>query len=295
MKGTEWYEPQNLGLGVALSRLQIMCRRANSVITFCGGPHRKYWPVDDGSPACYKYKLHLDFQLQNLGTLFTMMVVASIIEFTASAPTDTTIEQLTHILSALDEPTQYVVGVKIQDPTTIQISSEWHISQSATDTSTSSDFQSFIKAVSNLAALPVSVTLVSLDKSPFANGTPPLLEYVKNDFPAESVTPEFQKQIEMDFARFEAIFRRRGTAEETGEVGLSIGWTAEQNHVRSFLVMRGWKSMDRFEAAVQSDVFKECIHILIGWGAPFKLVSNRVKRRGRWNMLMLYSGMLSGG
>jgi hypothetical protein len=37
--------------------------------------------------------------------------------------------------------------------------------------------------------------------------------------------------------------------------------------------MRGWETMADFERAVKTEVFKEAVPILIGWGAPFELVS----------------------
>jgi len=201
------------------------------------------------------------------------MAVASIISFTASAPSDTIIKELTQTLHPLDGSARYFVGTAVQEPTTIQITSEWPAFSTTTDLSSSSTFRSFIEVIHSLTPTPITIVITSLNKSLFAHSISPLVEYVKTDFPAQSVTPEFQKQVEADFARFESIYRKRGTADESGEGDLSVGWTEEQNNVRSFLVVRGWENMGRFEEAVQSEVFKQCIPILLEWGAPFKLVS----------------------
>ena len=69
--------------------------------------------------------------------------------------------------------------------------------------------------------------------------------------------------------------------QDTGEVGLATGWTEEHDGVRGFLVVRGWMGMDRFEEAVGTEVWREGIPILLGWGKPFELW--HVERRGGGN------------
>jgi len=105
------------------------------------------------------------------------------------------------------------------------------------------------------------------------SATLPLTEWVKVDFPASDATPAFQTKIEADFARFEAIYRQRGPARDVGEGELSTGWAEEQDGVRSFVVRRQWESMNAFEVAVGTDIFKEGVGIVMGWGAPHSLVS----------------------
>lgn len=211
----------------------------------------------------------------NYSTLILLvMAVTSIVSFTASAPVEETIQKLTQALEPFKGTSFFVVGTVIQEPSIIQITSEWLSFNSPADLSTSPTFQSFTNAIKDFASLSkMKIIFATFEKSPFASGTASIVEYVKTDFPAFSTVPSFQKQIEVDFARFESIYRNRGTAEETGEVGLTIGWTEEQDDVRSFMVMRGWKSMERFQESVETEIFKECIPILLGWNMPFNLVS----------------------
>jgi hypothetical protein len=205
------------------------------------------------------------------------MAVTAIICFNTSAPVDSTITNLVQALKTLDDTTKFVIGIKVQDSTAIQITSEWSCFHSAAATSSSLAFRSFTEIACRFASSPPSIILASLDQSPFAHSTPPIMEYVKSDFPAETVTPEFQKSIEDDFERFERLYRNRGTQDETGEIGLATGWAEEQDGVKSFLVLRGWIGMRSFEEAVGSDAFKECIPILMGWKVPFNLVSFRLE------------------
>ena len=49
-------------------------------------------------------------------------------------------------------------------------------------------------------------------------------EYAQSYFPASQVTPEFQKRIEDDFARFDKVLQRK---KGIGP-GLATGWIAEE-------------------------------------------------------------------
>ncbi|KAJ4334274.1 hypothetical protein N0V95_009212 [Ascochyta clinopodiicola] len=208
------------------------------------------------------------------------MAVTAIISLTASAPTAITIERLMVALKPFSGFACFIVGTKVQEPTTIQITSEWPRFHTAAELSSSTEFKSFTEAIRALVPFPITIILTSLDASLFADSAPPLVEYVKTDFPAELATPDLQKQVEEDFARFERIYRKRGTASEVGEIGLSVGWAEElvlrasdkaEGRVKSFLVIRGWEDMSRFEESVHTELFKECIPILLSWGAPFDL------------------------
>ncbi|KAJ4383936.1 hypothetical protein N0V86_000779 [Didymella sp. IMI 355093] len=197
------------------------------------------------------------------------MVVTAIHSFTASALTDTT-EQLSKAVNTIAEHPQFVIGTKVQDPTTIQITSEWPLIQAPSDLTDSTSFQAFNNTISSIASSPLTIIVASLDKSIFAAGTPPLIEFVHCSFPGSS-SPEFRSKIDGDFARFESILRRRGAPEELGELGLATGWAEEKDGVRGFVVVRGWAEMEKFEEAVQTEEFKEAIPILMGWDVPFEL------------------------
>jgi quinol monooxygenase YgiN len=229
------------------------------------------------------------------------MAIAAIISFSAPALADNTIQTLAQTLKDQKDITHFVIGTKVQEPDVIQITSEWNDIQSPVELRASPAFKLLMDSIRKLnnSSLPI-VTLVTLDRSPFADGIPPLIEYVKVDFPVSSTTPTFQAQIRADFDKFETLFRKRGDAESTGEVGLTIGWADDQESVHqegdrervtSFVVVRGWRSMADFEKAVKTEVFKEAIPILLGWGAPFELVSNNFGCVV--SILMFHSGMLS--
>lgn len=205
------------------------------------------------------------------------MAVIVIISFTTSSPTDRALSKLSQGLQIPDERSQFVIGTKAQDPSTIQITSEWPSIQAPSDLTNSPAYQAFVEKISSFISSPLAITVAVLDKSIFATGSPPLIEYVHSSFPSSS-TPEFRSKIEEDFARFEAIYRRRGASDDVGETGLAIGWAEEKDGFTGFVVVRGWTSMDRFEESVQSEEFKEGIPILMGWGAPFELW--HVERKG---------------
>jgi hypothetical protein len=193
------------------------------------------------------------------------MAVTALITIAPSPSVDTTIRELQTILES--STTRFIIGTHVQDPTTIQITSEWpsHFANSH---------------LPRLNAYSPTITLANLSQSPFPNTPPPVVEYVKIDFPATSCTPAFQAGIEADFARFEEILRKRGSMQACGEVFLTTGWTvgAEgkegegEGEIKSFVVVRGWEGMQRFEEAVSTEEFREAVPILMGWGAPYKLV-----------------------
>jgi hypothetical protein len=211
------------------------------------------------------------------------MTVIALTTLTSSSSIDTTITKL----EALFTPTNahFTIGTKVQDPNVIQITTQWPSIPSTSDLASSPLFQSLLDILR-----PYNPITIYATQDKFLNPGP-VTEYVKTDFPL-GVDEE---KIEADFARFEAIYRTRGTMEEVGEVSLSTGWSKEYENdagekVKSLIVARGWREMKFFEEAVASETFKECIPILIGWGAPFELVSTLP--RGAESKLMSCSGML---
>ncbi|OBT72691.1 hypothetical protein VF21_08798 [Pseudogymnoascus sp. 05NY08] len=111
--------------------------------------------------------------------------------------------------------------------------------------------------------------------SPDGPATAPVVEFVQNYFPASRVTPEFQKQVEEDFVRFDGIYKKGAK----GNLSWASGWVLEdQEHesikgemAKCFFIARGWESMDCFEQSLQNDAYKEAIPILFAWNAPWKM------------------------
>jgi hypothetical protein len=195
------------------------------------------------------------------------MPIIALITIPSSPPIDSTLGKLEEILKA--SSTRFVIGTQAQNPNTIQITAEW-------PEKSPNNWVSNVRALNSLTP---SITLANFAQSPFAFDSPPLVEYVKIDFSASSCTSAFQSGIESDFARFEEILRRRGSMKECGEVFLTTGWAEAEGEgeeaIKSFVVVRGWEGMSRFEQAVSTEEFKEAVPILIGWGAPYKLVCLR--------------------
>ncbi|KAK5079516.1 hypothetical protein LTR70_006508 [Exophiala xenobiotica] len=155
-------------------------------------------------------------------------------------------------------PRHLTIGTQIQDPSAVQITSEW--ASPNVDPSMGRSFH------------------VALNRSAFGPDGPAtanVVEFAQSYFSASRVTPEFQKQIEQDFLRFDEICSRGAE----GDLGLAFGWVQEeQQHeevvgeeAKCFLVIRGWESMAHFERLVKHDAYKEAIPILFAWKVPFKM------------------------
>ena len=201
------------------------------------------------------------------------MAVTAIPSFNAFSPTRTTIEKLTQTFKSSNEVTSFVIGTKVQEPGTIQITSEWPYFQAPSALSTSPNFQSFTNTMRSVATSPLTITLTDLDSFPFADGALPIVDFVETDFPAAYFTPELQERVKADFAKFGKIYRKRGKPQEMWEVGLATGWTEEQNGVRGFLLLRRWTAMEKFEEVIKTEAFQEGTTILMGWSKPFSLLS----------------------
>ena len=198
------------------------------------------------------------------------MVITTITSFTTPVPADNIISELTKALKALPSHPQFTLGTKVQDPTTIQITAEWPSIQAPNDLATSPAYQALTNTISTISPTPLQATIATLNASVFAAGNPPLVEFVQSYFPASS-PPDFLAKIEGDFARFEAMYRRRGSPDACGEIGLATGWAEEKDGARAFVVVRGWREMGQFEAALATEEFGEGIGILMGWEVPFEL------------------------
>ncbi|KAG9230975.1 hypothetical protein BJ875DRAFT_134758 [Amylocarpus encephaloides] len=210
------------------------------------------------------------------------MAVAEIIHFPSTSTNensaDDRIQKAIQALKKVENPQHCVLGTQILDRSAIQITSEWDGIEDYLNFSTTPEFSSFIRSVGNLFGEPRNIFHVALDSPAFGpNGpaTANVVEFVQVYFPASRVTPDFEKQIEADFSRFEGIFRRAAN----GDVGLALGWVVEeQEHgditdekAKCFFVVRGWESMDLFEQSIKHDAYKEAIPLLLAWNVPFTM------------------------
>lgn len=163
-----------------------------------------------------------------------------------------------------------VTGLQVQDPSIIQVTSE--------SDGGNSQLQHNLRTI---CGEPTQTYRVKLNASAFgAEGAAasPFVEYVANFFPASRVTPDFQAQVEREFLSFDSICK---TVAE-GDGGLAYGWSPDElehedvkdEKVKPFVILRGWRSMQDFENLTKTETFqKDAIPVLLGWKAPFKMVS----------------------
>jgi hypothetical protein len=202
------------------------------------------------------------------------MAVAEIIHFTAeSVDPDNLIRKTAQ---AAGQAKNITFGTQVQEPVTVQILSEWE------DRDTP-EHNSFTSRVSSSGGEIQSIYHVSLNRSAFGTDGPAtgkVVEYVKNFFPVSRVTPEFQRQVEEDFLRFNDIYVE-GVQTDTS---VAFGWVLEeQEHedvkgetTKCFFICRGWESMYRFEQSLKTEAYQKAIPILFGWNTPFKMVSSAI-------------------
>lgn len=200
----------------------------------------------------------------SLSTMATIEIIQSHI--------DTGINQdlIDNVCESLSSQTHFTIGTQISDSTILQLTASppggGHL---------------------DLPCLPFTLGRSELHlTTPFNNplltssgpATSPVTEYVQIFFPVSRLTPDFKSQIESDFDRFDALFNKDSFHPGQGEV--AYGWAEEeQSHpdleeaAKCFVVARGWESIRDFEKATQSEGFREGGPILMGWGAPFNMVS----------------------
>ncbi|KAH7143446.1 hypothetical protein EDB81DRAFT_934656 [Dactylonectria macrodidyma] len=192
--------------------------------------------------------------------------------------TNDAIEKASKALGEVKPPQSFALGTHTQDLGTIQITSEWDGALDSLSFHDTPEHDSFIKIVRDSFGEPHSIFHAAVSQSAFgpdglatANAT----EFVRIYFPSSRVNPEFQKQIEEDFAKFDDIFKKGAK----GDLSLAYGWVLEeQDHesikgekAKSFFVARGWESMEHFQQSVDNDNFKEAMPLLLAWNAPFKM------------------------
>ncbi|KFZ11349.1 hypothetical protein V501_04807 [Pseudogymnoascus sp. VKM F-4519 (FW-2642)] len=189
-----------------------------------------------------------------------------------------TIQNAANALKGVKIPQYFALGTQVQDKRSVQITSEWDGIQNYTNLEATSEYSSFTDSVCNSCGKPDDIFHVVLSRPAFGSDRPvaaPVVEFVQSYFPESRVTPEFQRGIEEDFARFDKIYKKG----VKGDLGLSSGWVLEeQEHeniedekAKCFIIARGWESMDCFEQSVQNDAYKEAIPILFAWNAPWKM------------------------
>ena len=206
------------------------------------------------------------------------MAITEIQHFHTKVPFDHQgFQEVANGLRKVTLPKHLVLGTYIEDESNIQITMEKDYDEDVLQTS------AFKNTIPALIGQPTNTYHVSFDRgSAFDNSGPAtanLVEYAQMWFPVSKATADFRKQIEDDFAKFDAIFQKDG--KHPGQGSLATGWIEEeQTHpdiqdekAKCFLVTRGWDAMKDFQNAVQTKAFEDASPILFAWEAPFKMVS----------------------
>ncbi|PGG96140.1 hypothetical protein AJ80_09870 [Polytolypa hystricis UAMH7299] len=216
------------------------------------------------------------------------MAITQIIHFDAGRFLDThasgttvddAIQKAVTALKGVKTPPQhFVIGTQVQDKGVVQITAEWDavVPPDSATFETTPEFTSFISTVGNFFGEPQSISHVILNRSAFGKDAPvttSAVEFVEIYFPTSRVTPEFQKQIDEDFLRFDEILDAKGS------VSWGTGWVLEEQDyedikgekAKLFLVARGWESLDNFEQVIKSDGYKEAIPVLLAWNVTWKI------------------------
>ena len=209
------------------------------------------------------------------------MALTQIIQFSSEPllEVNDTIERAVKALKEVKPLPHYVLGTQVQHKGVFQITSELDGIQDHVNLEATPAFNSFIKSVRSFCGEPHNIFHVAFNQSVFGSDGPAtanVVEYAQTSFPASRVTPEFQKQVEEDFLRFDEIFSKGAK----GTVSGASGWVLEeQEHeniqgekAKCFFVIKGWESMDHFEQSTKNDAFKKAIPILFAWNAPSRLV-----------------------
>lgn len=216
------------------------------------------------------------------------MAVAVIIQLNANsfpgaeaplAAFDAKIQEAVRGLKGVFPRPDFVLGSQHQDKNAIQITFEHQSLLQGIGNESALDSSPFLKGVRSLCGEPLNIFQVALNRPTFSPDGPAMakvVEFVLSYFPVSRVTPDFQKQVQDDFLKFDEIYRPAAT----GSQGWASGWVLEdQTHeslggekAKCFFVMRGWDSMDHFEKSVMSDEYKKAIPLLFAWNAPWKMV-----------------------
>ncbi|EHK97937.1 hypothetical protein M7I_6277 [Glarea lozoyensis 74030] len=186
-----------------------------------------------------------------------------------SAPSSTTNSNEQESASIIHQATKAVQDVK----------AEWTDGRSYADVQNSSEYKAVTEKLQSTLGTPKSIFHVELSRRAFGPGGPltgAVVEYVQAYYPVSQATPEFQKDLGVDFLRFEKIFQRDGP----NGPDLAYGWVVEEQEHESvqgektkcWFIARRWESMADFERAMQTQAFKDAFPILMAWQANFKMV-----------------------
>lgn len=207
------------------------------------------------------------------------MAITEILRYTSNAAVnDNTIRESIEALKESKRARHESLGVGITDKTAVQITAEWD-----DDHQIHPGWSHIADNVKEYLGEPKHVFHATLNEPFFGSdgpGTSNVIEFAANYFPRSKFTPEFKKQIEADFLKFDKIC----SPGLRGSAGLSYGWVAEEaghegieeEKAVCFLIVRGWESFEHFQKGTKSKEFEEAAPILFAWEAPHEIVSVRI-------------------
>lgn len=183
---------------------------------------------------------------------------------------------------------EVALEVKIQQisqhhlPEHVTISTKWqepHIVQVVVERDAASSLDPLTQELDTLLGKLTNSFHVDVNPSPFTSPSPATVdyvEYVTTFFPVSKATPEFRESVVTDFMRFNEIVL---TECKEYRIGISIGWSEELDAPEiqgekavAFFATTGWKTLAEMDRLMQTEAFAKAQPIVMGWGAPFKMV-----------------------
>jgi hypothetical protein len=169
------------------------------------------------------------------------------------------------------------------DKSIVQDTAEWEEMQDHIDFMNSTEFPEFYKMVTAPLGEPRRMFHIALNRSLFESGGPAtskVTEFVELYFPASQVTTAFQEAFAEKWSAFEEIYTEGSKAVES----VASGWVFEEQDyakvkdgkAKSFVVVRGWDSMEQYETAQKTERFEKAFGMMLDLHGEHEKVSLRV-------------------
>lgn len=176
-------------------------------------------------------------------------------------------------------PAHVAVGT-IEGQSGIQLIVEW--SNDIKSVAQSTFYTTFKNDLQETLGQPTFLLQVPVPQSIFGNGgsaEAAVVEFAHNQFPVSRATPEFKARVKSDFQKFDDSFK---TTALGGENWVADWLPGQRPHdavtdelTESFLVIRGYNSVEEYTESIKGQGFKEGLPILLAWKGHTTLVRHR--------------------
>lgn len=185
---------------------------------------------------------------------------------------DDIVQKATSALQNASSIQHFNIGTILEVKNALQILSQ---DSDPANSTTTTEILNSLREFSTTPSIAFHLTFKNPPFSLSGPATAPIVEYAQSWFPVSDATPAFKQRIEEDFERFTEIFKR----ESKGDIGCGYGWVEEvleKEDVKggiatSFIVARGWQTLEDFKMSTSTENYKEAAPILYGWGAPYQM------------------------